>query len=425
MTYAQALRALEDRQESRMELGLSRVKTHLARLGLPHLSLPVIHVAGTNGKGSVCAILDAVLRAQGYKTGLYTSPHFLNVRERIKINGRAVDESGFASLISQTLKADPGGRLTYFELMTSMAFQHFHRNRVDIVVLETGLGGRLDATNAVEKPLACVITSIDFDHMNYLGPTIAKIAGEKAGIIKRGCPVIVGPLRPEAMRVVVKRAKSLRAPLTTAAKGWRTGKVDWPMNRQSIKSPDGNSYVLSLLGTRQAQNVSLARAALDALKGVLPIAESSWSRGLSLVHWPGRFDVRRLGGKTAILDGGHNVEAVSALVETLKSSPWKNKKIRFILGMLKDKDYAGVIKALAPVLTEVVVVSPPSPRALDALDLACEVRRRAPLAHVSVERDCRTALKFWRAKPGPATAVVCGSFYLAASAARALETYAN
>lgn len=425
MTYAQAVKALEDRQESHVDLGLSRLRAHLGRLGSPHLSLPVIHVAGTNGKGSVCAILDAVLRAQGYKTGLYTSPHLFNLRERIKINGQVITESGFASLMKQALKADQGLRLTYFELMTSIAFQHFHKNRVDVVVLETGLGGRLDATNAVEKPLASVITSIGFDHMNYLGKTIAKIAGEKAGIIKRGCPVIAGDLPPEAMKVVAKTARSLRAPFKIAPKGWRAARVHWRANRQTIQSPGGHSQSLSLLGARQARNVSLARAVLEQLRGLFPIEESSWRRGLSGVRWPGRFDVRALGAKTAILDGGHNVEAVSALVETLASSPWKNKKIRFILGLLKDKDYASVIKTLAPLLTDVVAVSPPSPRALDAVDLAREIRRRAPSARVSVERDCRTALKFWRRNPGPSIAVVCGSFYLAASAAAALEAYAN
>ncbi len=190
MTFASALAALEARQEARIELGLDRVLKHLSRLGNPHDRVPVFHVAGTNGKGSTCAILAAVLRASGRRTGLYVSPHLLDVRERISVDGRPISKSAFARLMARTLRADAGGRLTYFELLTSIAFQHFAESKCAVSVLETGMGGRLDATNVVTSPLAAVVTSIDFDHQAFLGKTLSAIAVQKAGIFKTGRPAV-------------------------------------------------------------------------------------------------------------------------------------------------------------------------------------------------------------------------------------------
>ncbi len=420
MKYAEAIAALEERQEARIELGLGRVRRHLARLGNPHQGLACIHVAGTNGKGSLCAILESVLRQAGYRTGLYCSPHLASVRERMRLSGAWIPERDFARLMGRALDADPEKSLTYFELLTSIAFQWFRESRSEVVLLEAGLGGRLDATNVVERPLACVVTSLDFDHVRFLGRTLGRIASEKAGIIKPGCPVLCPALAPEALRVIVSRARRLGSPLTVVKKPLKTVKTDWSGQRQILEDSRHRRHALSLLGLSQPLNAAVARAVLEALRGILPVPEPAWGQGLSNVRWPGRFEVRRAGRKLAVLDGAHNPEAMRHLARTWESSPWSRGGARWILGVMRDKDVEGMLSPLAPHLREVVTVSPPSPRALDALSLAREVRRRAPRARVTAERDPETAVRSWLSGSSPRLAVVCGSFYLVGSAARVL-----
>ncbi|NNN07128.1 MAG: bifunctional folylpolyglutamate synthase/dihydrofolate synthase [Elusimicrobia bacterium] len=413
MTYAQALAALAARQEARVELGLARMRAHLARLGDPQERVPCFHVAGTNGKGSTCAMLDAVLRAAGLKVGLYISPHLLSPRERARVNGRPISERAFADATARALAADPDGTLTYFELTTSIAFQHFAASACDVAVLETGLGGRLDATNVVSSPLAAVVTSIDFDHMSYLGNTLSKIAGEKAAIFKAGRPAVYPDL-PAAAAAVVARAARRGVP-TPVRRAWKTTSVDWARGRQTLRAPGGRFYLLSLLGARQGRNAALARAALDA--SGLAVTERAWRRGLASVRWPGRFEPVRLGRRTLIVDGAHNPEAARALAATWRAAPWSRRPARWILGLLRDKDAAGVLAPLARYLRDVVVVRPDSPRALEPLALAAAVRRAAPRARVTVEPSVAAALSAWRADRNSPTAAVCaGSLYLAGAA---------
>lgn len=412
MTFAEALAALEARQEARVELGLDRVRAHLARLGDPQERVPAFHVAGTNGKGSTCAMLEAMLRASGRRVGLYTSPHLLSVRERIRVDGRAVPERAFARLLERSLSADPGGRLTYFELLTSVAFQHFAASRCDVAVLETGLGGRLDATNVVRRPLAAVVTSVDFDHQAFLGRTLARIAAQKGGIFKPGRPAVYKDLP------VLRRHARHGLPVPVR-RPWPLVRVDWSRGRQTLRAPTGRRYALSLLGARQGWNAALAWAALDA--SGLDVPEAARRRGLASTRWPARFEAVRAGRRRAVVDGGHNPEAARALAETWRSSPWSRRPARWIVGLLADKDARGVLGPLAPALRDVVTVRPPSPRARDPLALAAEVRRLAPSARVTVERDVATALSAWRRDPdAPETAVCAGSLYLAGAALRAL-----
>jgi dihydrofolate synthase/folylpolyglutamate synthase len=416
MTFAEALAVLEARQETRVELGLSRMRRHLGRLGDPHEQVPSFHVAGTNGKGSTCAMLDSVLRASGRRTGLYVSPHLQSPRERVRVDGAPISERAFAAAVARALKTDPRGELTYFELMTSIAFQHFADQGCDVAVLETGLGGRLDATNVVTAPLAAVVTSIDFDHMSYLGNTLAKIAGEKAAIFKTGRPAVYPELPPAAAAVVARAAR--RGVPVPVRRAWACAGVDWARGRQTLRAPDGRAYVLSLLGARQGRNAALARAALDA-SGVA-VSEAAWRRGLAAVRWPGRFETVRLGRRTLIVDGGHNPEAARALAATWAASPWSRRPARWILGLLGDKDAAGVLRPLARHLRDVVVVRPPSPRALAPLELAAAVRRAAPRARVTVEDGVASALAAWRRERSAPDAAVCaGSLYLAGAALRA------
>jgi dihydrofolate synthase/folylpolyglutamate synthase len=411
MIFAEALAVLDERQESKIVLGLGRMREHLAELGDPHLAVPAIHVAGTNGKGSTCAILSSVLTAAGYSAGLYVSPHLLSVRERITVDGREITEHDFARYMSRALAADKKKALTYFELLTSIAFQHFAASNCRVMVLETGLGGRLDATNVIPSPLAAIVTSIDYDHQAFLGDTLKAIAREKAGIFKPGRPAV----RPD---LAILRRAPLRGNPFIVKKSWKVTRVEWLNGRQTLRAPWGKSYSLSLLGSRQGWNAALAHAAIDAANLLVP--HDAWKRGLAKVSWRGRFEPIKMGGKTLIVDGAHNPEASRALAETWKSSPLSKKPALWILGIMKDKDTAGVLKPLAPFLKDVVVVRPPSPRSLDPMDFASAIRRAAPKARITVEHDPATAIKAWRGSPrSPNVAICAGSLYLAGAALKA------
>lgn len=420
MNYAEARKVLDERGEARIELGLGRVREHLESLGSPHERLRVLHVAGTNGKGSVCAMLEASLRAAGYRTGLYTSPHLREPRERMKLDGEPVSEAEFARLLSRTLAARHGDSLTYFELLTSMAFQWFHERGAEAVVLETGLGGRLDATNVVPKPLVSVITSIGLDHMAYLGSTLSAIAGEKGAIAKAGRPLVCAPLAPEAFDAVREKARLAGADLRLVAPVFSVVETDWERGTQTLRGPAGEAR-LSLLGAAQAGNLSLARAALDACEPELSVSFPAMRDGLSRVRWPGRFEVVRQEGRRVVLDGAHNAQAAASLSRTWATSPWASAPSRWIMALMRDKDAAGVLAPLAPFAQDVVCVAAPSPRSLAAEELAAEARRLLPKARVSQAPSAGEALDAWLAAPGPETAVVCGSFYLVAAAARHLE----
>ena len=412
MIFADALAVLEERQETKIELGLGRVRAHLAELGHPHLAVPAIHVAGTNGKGSTCAILASVLSAAGYSTGLFISPHLLSVRERISINGRDISEAEFSRLMVRALAVDKKKRLTYFELLTSIAFQHFAEARCAVMVLETGLGGRLDATNVVPSPLAAIVTSIDYDHQAFLGDTLKAIARQKTGIFKAGRPAV----RPD---LAVLRRAPLRGRPVIVTKPWKSVRTDWARGCQVLRAPSGKSYTLSMLGSRQAWNAALAQAALEAAG--LVVSHDAWKRGLAKVSWRGRFEKIKIGDKTLIVDGGHNPEAARALASTWKASPYAKKPSRWILGIMKDKDVKAVLTPLAPFLSDVVVVRPPSPRALEPLDLSHHVRKAAPKARITVERDPSMAIHAWKNdKSAPRVAVCAGSLYLAGAALKAV-----
>ncbi len=413
MKFAAALERLEERQETKIVLGLGRVRAHLAALGDPHLAVPAFHVAGTNGKGSTCAMLSSVLTAAGHRTGLFISPHLLSIRERIQVDGRNISEAEFAAFLSRALRADKKKTLTYFELLTSVAFQHFAAKRCAVMVLETGLGGRLDATNVVPSPLAAIVTSIGFDHQAYLGDALAEIARQKTGIFKSGRPAV----RPD---LPILRRAALRGRPVIVRRPWKAVRVDWARGRQVLRAPSGRSYALSLLGSRQGWNAALAHAALEA--SGLKISEMAWKKGLAEVSWRGRFEAIKLGKKILIVDGGHNPEAANALAATWRSSPFSAKPARWIMGIMKDKDARGVLSPLAPFIKEAVLVRPPSPRALEPFDLAGFVRRAAPKAHVTIERNPATAINSWRRdKRSPNVAVCVGSLYLAGAALKAVN----
>ncbi|MBI4668896.1 MAG: bifunctional folylpolyglutamate synthase/dihydrofolate synthase [Elusimicrobia bacterium] len=343
------LRYLQAKQESKILLGLDRVREFLEKIGNPQSGLRVIHAAGTNAKGSVCRMLANIFLEAGYKPGLYTSPHFYNVTERIEAGGSLISESDFSRIAHELMKVDGHDRLTYFEFLTVVAFVYFKDKRADPIILETGLGGRLDATNVVAKPLVSIITTIGFDHVNFLGSTIAAIATEKGGIIKPGVPVVLGDITPKALEVISKIAKKQGAPLIKINKASVKSKPLWMGRGKTIIGYQDKKYKLGILGAGQAKNAAVV---LEALKILLnkkfKVTAAAIRKGLLKTSLPGRWDLCHFKGRPWVFDVAHNAQAVESFLDTLYLSPWVDvKPKRAILGFLKDKDYPAMLKLLA------------------------------------------------------------------------------
>jgi dihydrofolate synthase / folylpolyglutamate synthase len=314
----------------------------------------VIHVAGTNGKGSVCAMIDAVCRAAGHGIGLFTSPHLVTFRERIRVNGETISEADVARGLTQIrdLIRDWDPHPTFFEITTALALQHFGEKHCEILVLETGMGGRLDATNAVQASVS-VITPVDFDHEKWLGHSIAEIAGEKAGIIKSCVPVLSAPQRREAEQVIRQRAKECDAPLQVVNDPWTKTKV-------------------ALRGAHQEMNAALAVAALRG--AAITISNEAIAQGLASVEWPARFQIWN---ERIVIDGAHNPAGAKILAETWREEFGHDQAI-IILATLRDKNVHGIIQALAPVAQKILLPQIRSQRALPPLDLAEVIHLTTP-----------------------------------------------
>jgi dihydrofolate synthase / folylpolyglutamate synthase len=354
VTYEESLAWLYKTQQFGIKLGLENIERLLKALGDPRERLRFFHVAGTNGKGSVCAMLDAMLRAAGLRTGLYTSPHLVDFRERIRVDGRKIPPQAVAEGLTILREISFGWdhSPTFFEIATALALWHFAVERCDFVVLETGLGGTLDATNAV-RPLVAVLTPIAIDHTRWLGSTVAEIAGEKAGIIKPGVPVVSARQETEAVQVLVQRAKGAGSSLEF---------IDAPVEQGEI----------GLRGIHQRANAALAIAALQAARVMVP--QVAMKRGLREVHWPGRFQVV---DERIVLDGCHNPHAARQLLVNWREA-YGLEKATLIFGALSDKDYSTMLKILEPISREVFFVPISSERAAtpDNLAAVCETRHR-------------------------------------------------
>jgi dihydrofolate synthase / folylpolyglutamate synthase len=323
--YLDSIKILTSQGKFYINLGLDRIKSILSLLGNPQDKLKVIHVAGTNGKGSTCAMLASVLSEAGYKTGLYTSPHLIEYTERVKIDGEDISREHFAELVLGIIELAESNNihLTEFEILTALAFVYFNEQKVDFVVLETGLGGRLDATNVV-NPLLSIITTIDFDHIDRLGDTIEKIAFEKAGIIKENIPVIT--LKDNnGFEIIQKIAVKNKSPLITS---------DYSAN---------DKFELPLLGLWQSKNLSLVLKAVETLNKKFPIPEQQVKSGLKKVQWPGR--LQYIEDKNMILDGAHNLSGAKLLREIIDYY-FPDKKLIWIYSSLSTKDYRSIVRAL-------------------------------------------------------------------------------
>ena len=346
MKYTEALAWLYSLQRFGIKLGLENIRRLIAETHVDLGGARVIHVAGTNGKGSVCAMIDSICRAQKYRTGLFVSPHLVTFRERIRIDGEMISENEVAAGLTNIRKlvADWEPHPTFFEIATALALKHFTEAKIDIVILETGLGGRLDATNAIQSDVA-VITPIALDHEEWLGDSLEKIANEKAGIIKAQTPVVSGPQLPEAKKVIRDRATECEAPLEFVDEAY-------------AKSP------IALRGEHQKLNAAIAIAAIRAAN--VEIDEAAVTRGLAAVEWPGRF---QCWDKRTVIDGAHNPAAARILTQTWREI-FGDERATMILAILSDKDLHGICEALAPIANSVLLPKIRSERAADPTELS-------------------------------------------------------
>ena len=394
-----------------VHLGLSRIIKLLANLGNPHHQVPIIHVAGTNGKGSVCAYLTSVLTEAGYRTGCYTSPHLVDWTERICINKQPISSAEFSQLILQVQEAvQPDDEYpTQFEVITAAAWLYFFQQKVDVAVIEVGLGGRLDATNVCDQPLVTVITSISREHWQQLGPTVADIAREKAGIIKPGCPVVVGQLPPDAEKVVRSRAQELQSlyiapqPAAEITPGWA--------EYQTIENAQIIKYPLPLQGQIQLTNSALALAALEIIqKQGWEISPEAIINGISKTQWPGRMQWVTWNHQKLLIDGAHNPAAAHALRNYLDSL--HTPKITWIMGMLATKEHTEIFQALLRCHDQLYLVPVPDHSSANPLELAKIARETCPeLSLCQTYPDLTSALEAAFTSTNNQV-VLCGSLYL-------------
>ena len=360
--------------------GLDSIRELCRRLGDPQEKVPVIHIAGTNGKGSTLAYLSAILESAGYRVGSYSSPAVWEYRERFRLNRKMIAKSVFARLMervaeaAEEMAAEGLAHPTAFEVETALAFCFFEEKKCDAAVVETGMGGLLDATNLIKKPLVSVLTSISMDHMQFLGKTLAEIAVQKAGIIKEGCPVVSSAQKEEAVQVIAHEAAKKHAPLYVTDVKNASG-IRYGLQTQSFHYGGYRNLKISLGGVWQIENAALAAETVHALnEHGFPIGEEALRKGLSSAQWKGRLTVLQK-KPYVIADGAHNADAAEKLAKSL-SIYFTNKPKVFIIGMLGDKDYEAVINRLAPLAQQVIAVTPPkNKRAMPAYELAQEIRK--------------------------------------------------
>lgn len=399
---SEALDWLYNTQLFGMKLGLEGITRLLRACGLAPLvdgapnAPQVIHVAGTNGKGSTCAMMESIARASGYKTGMFTSPHLVSFHERLRVNNAMIGDADLCRLIQKLhdLTRDWDPCPTFFELTTALALLHFTEQGCELILLETGMGGRLDATNAIAKSVA-VLVPIGLDHTQYLGDTLAAIAGEKAGIVTRDIPVICAPQEVEAMEVIRQRCAEMGSEL------------------QLIDSPC--ELPLGLAGKHQARNAALAVAAVKALPDFRG-DEASIAQGLLNARWAGRFELAEHAGKSLILDGAHNPHAMRALVETWKAS-YAGTKPCCIFAAAEDKDVGAVLELLAPMVGRWVLPVVQSPRIAAPLVMADAIKSHssAPITTCASLSEALTQLS------ADAPNLLCGSLFLVGEAKSLLD----
>lgn len=418
MTEREAVAYIENHGWSATRLGLGRTRALLRKLGDPQKRLRFVHVTGSNGKGSTCAMLEAILRAAGYRAGLYTSPYIQDFRERIRAGGENIPGEALARLTERVSKiADAmDDHPSQFELVTAVAMEYFAERSCDIVVLEVGMGGALDSTNVIDCPEVAVMTNVGLEHTEYLGDTLEKIAATKAGIIKPGCRAVCYDGACEVTAVVRGVCAEKGVPLT-CVDFRRLMPLDRSLDGQRFMW-EGAAYRLSLLGAHQLRNAAVVLETVAALRARgWKIPEDAVAAGLREVKWPARFEVLRR-EPLFILDGGHNPQCAEALADCVREL-LPGQKAVFLLGVLADKDYPRMAELLEPLAREFVCLTPPSDRALPAKKLAAYLSGRGARAHA--EADIASGIRAARGAAGEDGAVVAfGSLYLAGAVRGAL-----
>jgi dihydrofolate synthase / folylpolyglutamate synthase len=434
MTYPNAIQFLYSLRWFGAKFGLANTFKLAALAGNPQDRLRFIHVAGTNGKGSTCAMLESIYRAAGLRVGLFTSPHLVAFGERIQVNRRVISARDIGRLVAEmqslletgwgtsacrascnnsaTEAGEPGSAVlhaaaehpTFFEVVTIMALRYFADQGCDLVIWETGLGGRLDATNIV-TPLLSVITNIQYDHQKWLGETLASIAAEKSGIIKPGIPVITAAEGDQALPVIVETARQRNAPLTILS----------PVETQR---PPLDNLQLPLLGQHQRMNAAAAVATVRALASQIPVRDDVVRIGLSRVHWAGRLQlVTRPTGQKVLLDGAHNIGGAGILAAAVNEY-FPSTKPTLVMGILRDKDWPGMCQILAPLAERILLVPVPSERSATPPELAEACRRANATAHVA---ECASLREALAATSKDGFLVIAGSLYLIGEAMELLH----
>lgn len=408
MSYAAAIKFLYGLQLFGAKFGLENTLKLAELAGNPHQRLRFIHVAGTNGKGSTCAMLESIYRAEGLRVGLYTSPHLVRFGERMQVNRQLIGESDIVRLVEWIkpflAKFPKDQHPTFFEVVTIMALRWFAEQKCDLVIWETGLGGRLDATNIV-TPLASAITNIQFDHQAWLGDTLERIATEKAGIIKPGVPVVTAVDDRDAFRVLFETARKNDSPF-------------WLITVAQTDFPPLRGLDLPLLGEHQRLNAAVAVYTARAISKIIPVSDEAIRAGLSNVVWPGRLQLLKFpDGKKILLDGAHNIGGAESLRAALNQY-FLNEKPTLILGILKDKDCDRICEILAPVATKIFLVSVNSNRTATPNELAPACRAANPQAEI---REMKSLAEAVAAADKEPFVVIAGSLYLIGEAMELLE----
>ncbi len=413
------LARLKSLHPKRIDLSLGRIERVLARLDHPERRLPpVVHIAGTNGKGSTLAMLSAMLEAEGRRVHRYISPHLVRFNERVLLSGTPIEEHRLAAVLDAAERANDGLPITFFEITTAAAFLAFAEQPADILLLETGLGGRLDATNVVERPLLTLISPISMDHESFLGDTLQAIAGEKAGILKPGVPALLGPQRPEAAAVLERRAREIGAPLVRGGVEWEASELQ---GRLAVR--DGGTMLdlplPRLAGVHQVENAGLAVVAARRL-GTLTPDNAAIATGLESARWEARLQRLTAGplvshlpsGSELWLDGGHNPAAGTVLAQSLPRLA-RERPVHLVLGMLANKDLTRFLEPLRGLVDGLVAVPVPDEEQSRNPAEICETAKglglaasAAPSVAAALERVLATAST-------PPLVLICGSLYLA------------
>ena len=398
---------------------LERMHELCSRIGNPQDQYPSVHIAGSKGKGSTAAMTDAILQTAGYRTGLYTSPHLHTFRERMRINGQLISQEHLIALWEQLRPhAKALGETTTFEIITALAFMDFAEAEVDWAVLEVGLGGRLDATNVVQSQ-ACAITSLSHEHTDLLGHTLSLIAFEKAGIIKSGVPVVVGPQAPDAMAVIEDVANQAGAKLWCVGKDWRYDILSSTAHGLilDITGPDVHydDLHIPLIGDHQAANATVAVAIIHALRNSnVFISEETIRQGLAKTYWPGRLE-RLSSDPLVILDSAHNHQSAERLQKALELFP--HRRLILLFGASADKDIEGMLDVLAKDAAAIIVTRSFHPRAADAELLAEMAKTIAPNVSVQITDDAQPALQLAESLARPDDLIlITGSIFVVAAA---------